>query len=197
MDKILIISLVFPIVFLSFLSSANGQSPNGKKILAIIASSDFRDEELLVPKGIFEEEGFKVVIASSSLETSSGTLGAEVKPDILIKDVKIDDYDVVIFVGGSGASEYWDSPIAHNIAKGALEKNKILAAICIAPVTLANAGILTGKKATVWASEVNRLISKGAFYTGSAVEVDGNIVTANGPTAASEFAEAIVKKLKK
>ncbi len=195
MDKILIISFILPTLIFGFVSSAKGQSPSGKKILAIIASSNFRDEELLVPKGIFEKEGFKVAIASSSLKTSRGMLGAEIKPDMLIKDVKVDDYDVIMFIGGSGASEYWESPIAHNIAKSALDKKKVLSAICIAPVTLANAGILKGRKATVWASEANMLVKKGASYTGSSVEVDGDIITANGPAAAKEFAEAILKKL--
>ncbi|MFH1867359.1 MAG: DJ-1/PfpI family protein [Candidatus Omnitrophota bacterium] len=196
MDKIFMISLLLPMLIFSFISSANGQSPNGKKILAIIASSNFRDEELLVPKGIFEEEGFKVVVASSSLEASRGMLGAEIKPNILIGDVNVDDYDAVIFVGGSGASEYWDNEIAHKIAKDTLGKKKLLAAICIAPITLANAGVLNNKRATVWFSEANKLAGKGASYTGSVVEVDGDIITANGPTSASEFAEAIVKKLK-
>jgi protease I len=34
---------------------------------------------------------------------------------------------------------------------------------------------------------------KGATYTGNPVEVDGHIVTANGPEAAEEFAQAVVK----
>ena len=193
MNKDIILLGVMPLLIFSFVSSANGQGPNNRKILAIIASSDFRDEELLVPKGIFEKQGFEVIIASSSLKPSRGMLGAEVTPDILIREVNIDEYGAVIFIGGSGASEYWNNPIAQNIAKDALEKKKVLAAICIAPVTLANAGVLSGKKATVWASEANRLVKKGASYTGSAVEVDGNIITADGPASASKFAEAIIK----
>ena len=73
---------------------------------------------------------------------------------------------------------------------------KIIAAICIAPVTLANAGILNGKKATVFPSGKNDLIRNGAKYTGDSVTVDGNIITANGPMAAEAFGKKIVEMLK-
>ncbi len=167
----------------------------GKKILIIIASNGFRDEELQVPKGILEGEGAEVTLASSSLKESTGMLGATAKPDVLIGDVKASDYDAVIFVGGRGAQEYWNDSKAHEIARDTLEKGKLLGAICIAPVTLANAGVLEGKKATVFSSEVGKLQQKGATYTGAGVEVDGNIITAAGPPNAKEFGEAFVNAL--
>ncbi len=169
----------------------------GKKILMIIASNNFRDEELQVPKEIFEREGAKVTIASSSLKESRGVLGATAKPDVLIGDVEAQDYDAVIFVGGGGSSEYWEDSKAHEIVRSTLEKGKLLGAICIAPVTLANAGVLNGKKATVWNSEAGKLSRGGATYTGAGVEIDGDIITANGPQSAKEFAEAFVNALTK
>jgi protease I len=39
------------------------------------------------------------------------------------------------------------------------------------------------------------LEKKGVKYTGRNVEVDGKIVTANGPEAAEEFGKAILKLL--
>ncbi|MDI6703831.1 MAG: DJ-1/PfpI family protein [bacterium] len=169
----------------------------GKRVLMIIASHNFRDEELELPKEVLEKEGVKVEIASSTLRESRGMRGMKVKPDILISDVNVEEFDAVIFIGGIGAKEYWDSEVAHKIAKKAVRSNKVLGAICIAPVTLARAGVLENKKATVWSSEVGRLKEKGAIYTGKGVETDGNIITANGPSAASEFGKAIVKALRR
>ncbi|MFH1562812.1 MAG: DJ-1/PfpI family protein [Nitrospirota bacterium] len=166
-----------------------------KKVLMIIASSNFRDEEYLVPQGIFKSQGIEVVTASSSLGTSRGVLGVKVKPDIIITAVKVADYDAVIFVGGNGSSEYWESKTAHNIAQEAVAQNKVLAAICIAPVILANANVLKGKKATVFVSETGKLKAKGVNYTGADVQIDGNIVTGNGPQAAEKFAQSIVNLL--
>ena len=105
------------------------------------------------------------------------------------------DYDAVVFVGGVGAQEYWADSTAHAIAKAAVDSGKVLGAICIAPVTLGNAGVLSGKRATVWSSERERLEAGGAVYTGADVEVDGRVVTASGPGAAKEFGKRIATLL--
>jgi protease I len=112
-----------------------------------------------------------------------------------LKDVKADEYDVVVFVGGSGAKEYWNDLTAHSLAKSAAEKGKLVCAICIAPVTLANAGLLEGKKATVWKGNATALKQKGATYTGADVETDGKFITADGPESAAKFGRAIVRAL--
>ncbi|MCM8779610.1 MAG: DJ-1/PfpI family protein [Candidatus Omnitrophica bacterium] len=167
-----------------------------KKAVMVVAQNGFRDEELLEPKKVLEDGGIKVIIASRSTKPAKGMLGAVVKPDISLEQISVNEFDAVIFVGGSGSSEYWDNSQAHKIAQEAMAQGKVLAAICIAPVTLAKAGLLRGKKATVWASEAGQLKAYGAFYTANAVEQDGKIVTANGPSAAREFGETIAKMLK-
>lgn len=166
-----------------------------KKVIMIIAQENFRDEELLQPKEVLEKNGIEVKIASTSLNPASGMLGVKVKPDILLKDVNLKEFAAVIFVGGIGSGQYWDDPVAHRLAKEGINTDKIVAAICIAPVTLAKAGILKGKRATVWSSEAGQLKAAGANYTGRAVEKDGNIITASGPTTAREFGEELVKAL--
>jgi protease I len=188
--------ILLGLIFIILISFSIGLSKSDKKILMIIASQNFRDEELLIPKKLFEKEGYSVVIAGTSLKPAKGMLGAVVTPQILIDQVKVDEYDAIVFVGGVGAKEYFNNSIAHKIAKEAVSKNKILAAICIAPRILAEAGVLKGKKATVWVSEEKILEEKGANYTGKLVEVDGNIVTGSGPQAAEEFAKIIIKLLK-
>jgi protease I len=167
----------------------------GKSILMIIAHQNFRDEEYKEPRQVFEARGAKVTVASSSLEVAKGMLGAQVKPDLLLKDVAVSDYDAIVFVGGSGAQEYWNDPVAHAIAQEAVAQGKVLAAICIAPTTLAKAGVLKGKKVTAFSSEAGALKACGANYTGASVERDGLLITANGPQAATEFAEEIAKAL--
>jgi protease I len=72
----------------------------------------------------------------------------------------------------------------------------ILAAICAAPSILANAGLLKGKTATSFPDEGENLKAKGANFTGQGLEIDGRIITADGPAHAKQFGEAIVKALK-
>ena len=165
------------------------------KVLMIIAPRNFRDEELFHTKEELESSGNSVTIASTTIDTATGMLGGTAKPNMTINDVNVDDYDAFVFVGGTGSSIYFNNPKAHEIARTANEKGKLLGAICIAPSTLANAGLLRGKKVTSYPSEESNLRSKGANYTGSPVEKDGNIITADGPSSAREFGRMIAKSL--
>ena len=193
----MILILLFTAYALGVASYAQSGGVEGmKKAVMIIAQDGFRDEEFFLPKEILEKQGIEVKVASTALTQAKGMLGAEVKPDILVSDIDVTDFDAIIFVGGIGASQYWDDPIAHKLAQEAYNRNKIVAAICIAPVTLARAGILKGKRATVWSSEAGNLRSAEANYTAKPLEKDGNIITASGPIAAREFGEEIVKALK-
>lgn len=165
-----------------------------KKVLMVVSRKDFRDSELFEPKELFEGRGIAVKIASSA-DQAKGSAGAAIKPDLALKDVNPEDFDAVVFVGGNGAAEYWDDPTAQQLARRAGRDNKVVAAICIAPVILARAGVLKGKHATVWYSEAGELESCGAVYTGNGTEADGRIVTASGPEQSREFARRIIAVL--
>ena len=163
----------------------------------IIAPENFQDKEFFEPKEIFEEEDFEVIVASKFVKVAKGMGGRETEVDLSLEQVKTDEYDAVVFVGGSGAVRYQEDNEALRIAK---ESKKVLAAICIAPTILAYAGVLEGKKATVWnedGKQGNLLESKGAEFVDESVVVDGKLITGNGPEAAREFGEKIVKVLKK
>jgi protease I len=183
--------LIIPLIAFSLLKGALGQIPE-KKAVMIIPSKGFWCEELMTPKEIFEQNGILVTIASSATKEAKSIFGIGIKPDIVLNKLKENLYDVIIFVGGEGAVQYWDDPLAHRLVKKALKQGKILGAISIAPVILANAKVLRGKRATVWPTLSNRLKWAGALYTGNPVEVDGNIVTANSPDSAEEFAKTIL-----
>jgi protease I len=164
-----------------------------KTIALVIADKNFRDEEYQHPKDVLVAAGFKVITACTTTKTVVGKLGLEVKPDMLVMDLIIDQIDALIFIGGGGAEQYFNDIIAHQLLKSAQEKGKIYGAICIAPVILANAGLLQDKKATVFSSEIETIKKAGAIYSTDDVVVDGKLVTANGPAAAKRFGEAIVK----
>lgn len=166
------------------------------QVLMVIAAQDFRDEEYDRPRQILEGEGASITVASTSLNPAKGVRGMVIKPDVLIEDVNLENYQAVIFVGGAGSREYFDDPVAHSIARQMFDDHKIVSAICIAPVILANAGLLANKKATVYSSEINALRAKGANYTGAPVEKEGNIITAIGPEAAELFGKTLVEALR-
>jgi protease I len=125
----------------------------------------------------------------------TGMLKKTIMPDMLVSDAVAKNYDSIIFVGGTGMSKYFNDPIMLSLAKQFYAQGKVVAAICIAPVILANSGILKGKKATVSESMANNLTIQGAEYISQSCVVDGKVITANGPAASKEFAKEIIKLL--
>jgi protease I len=176
------------------------ESMNARSVLFVIAHENFQDNEFGIPRDILKAKGCKIVVASSGSSTATGALGGKVTPDISLDEAlsRIDEFNAVIFIGGGGASEYFNSPVAHQIARDAKD---VVAGICIAPVILANAGVLDGKKATVWddgkGTQKKLIESKGAVFVSQPVVVDGKLVTANGPSAAKLFGERIAELLAK
>jgi protease I len=162
-----------------------------KKVLLVIASKDFRDEELFHTKEEIEKKGNKVVIASTTKSEVKGMLGGVATPDILLDSVNVEDYNAIIFIGGMGSSEYWESKKAHQILNQAYKENKLVGAICIAPTTLLNAGLLNGTKFNSWESEVEKIKENGGIHEEKSVVVDKNVITANGPDAARSFGQKI------
>ena len=166
-----------------------------KKAVLIIASRSFRDEELFETQKELEKANVDTVIASTKTGVIKGMHRGKAEAAMLINDIVVDDYDAIIFIGGSGAREYFDNSVALNIARQAARKKKVLAAISIAPSVLANAGVLDGVRATCFSTERFKLKKGGAQYTGADVEQDGLIITGKGPRAANEFGKAIANAL--
>jgi len=168
----------------------------------IIASRDFRDEEYFVPYEIFQKAGAEITTASSKTGMILGVMGGEAEATLNIKNVKTEDFDVVIFVGGDGAQEYFENKEAHRIAQEFYNAKKTVGAICIAPVILAKAGILKDKTATVWSSTLDKtgpkaLTQGGCAVSQNTIEKSDNIITGRDREASEEFARKIVVELNK
>ncbi|MFC1663632.1 DJ-1/PfpI family protein [Patescibacteria group bacterium] len=171
-----------------------------KLILMIIAFRDFRDEEYFIPKEILERAGAEIKTASNKFGKAIGVEGGETEIDFLISNVNPVDFDALIFVGGSGCLSNLDNETSYSISRETILQDKVLASICISPVILAKAGVLKGKRATVWTSPMDKsaiktLEENGAIYQNEPVVIDGKIITGEGPAAASQFGEKIIKAL--
>lgn len=177
------------------LSEKDSKSIKGKKIAMIIPFIHYDSMELNPPKEMFETEGAIVTIVSSERGSATGTLGAKIEVDVVIEELNVADFDAIVFIGGMGVLKYLNDPAAHEIAQQAIEQNKVLAANGWAPVILGNAGVMQGKRATVYSGGSARLEQKGCIYSPDPVVVDGNIITAKGTAEAEEFAREIITAL--
>lgn len=166
-----------------------------KTAVMIVANQNFRDEEFEEPYAALTAAGVQVTIAAGCKGPARGTLGKAITASVALPDVDPARYDLVVFVGGAGAQVYFADPEAHRIARGAAENKKVLAAICIAPAILAQAGVLKGHKATAFPSVEKILANGGATVVRQDVVIDGTLITAPGPQAAAAFAKALVAAL--
>jgi len=167
----------------------------GKRVAFIIARRRYEEHELSEPKRLLMDAGAEFAVFSSTGGLATGMNGGQVNSTRPIRELSVTDYDAIIFIGGNGSVEYWHDADAHRIACQAAAANKIIAAICYAPVSLANAGILKGKRATVFKGEEHRIAGRGAVVLKEPVVIDENLITAEGPEVAQEFGEAIVTAL--
>jgi protease I len=165
------------------------------KIALVIAQEGFRDEEYFDTKKAVETKGVSVLTVSREAGNASGKLGGTATADVSIKNADLSGFDGVFFIGGPGASEYFHDDMAHALLRSAFGAGKLIGAICAGPATLAYAGLLKGKKATSFSGVADILKSFGAVFTGKDVEIDGDLITADGPASAEKFGLAIADVL--
>jgi protease I len=164
---------------------------DGKRALFVIYDL-YEDNEYGIPRAILEDLGVAVTVASLTTEVTRGLAGTQVQPDALLADVHGGDYDAVVFVGGMG---YRIGDLeGQRIAWEAAEGRKVVAGICLGPLTLAKAGVVEGKRVTT-AKMPEAMEEAGAIVTSAGVERDGNIITCSGPDHARLFGEAIAVAL--
>jgi protease I len=169
------------------------------KALIILIPEGFRDEEFAVPRDLLKKAGFSVTVAGLAPGESKGARGMKATPEKLLSEIKDADYDAIILPGGGGAKKHlFNNREILDLIRRYNDADKIVAAICLSGAVLANAGILSGRNATVFSTPETISIFKrsGVFYMGDGVFSDGNIITASGPEYAEEFAQKIVEMLK-
>jgi protease I len=169
------------------------------KVQLVAAQDGFEDNELFVPEDIFSDAGAYVDIASNSTAMARGLHGGEVEPDIAISRIYVDSLDALVIAGGSGAIPcLWANPDILDKVREASAQGKIIGAIGLAGVVLAQAGILKGKRATTSRDSLATAEYRrhGVDYEDVDIVIDDNIVTARGVEDAKMLANMIVDMLK-
>ena len=154
----------------------------------------FEEIEFSTIVDILRRAGIAVTVAGLKEEGINGAHGIRVTPDTLIDKVSADDFDAIVLPGGNpGYVNLGKSEKVLNLVRGMHEKNKYVTAICAAPSVLAKAGVIQGKRATIFPGMEGTLT--GAQHSKERVVVDGRIITSQGPGTAIEFAIKLVEVL--
>jgi 4-methyl-5(b-hydroxyethyl)-thiazole monophosphate biosynthesis len=132
-----------------------------------------------------------VTVAALRASPVTGSHAIRVEADASLDAVQGDVFDAVVLPGGPAAQRLRDDERVKAVVRRLAEEGRLVAAVCAAPIVLEAAGVLTGKRATVYPG--NRLPS--AEQVEERVVVDGSIITSRGPGTALEFALAVVERL--
>jgi protease I len=166
----------------------------GKKVLMVIPHTQFRDEEFFEPKKILEDEGAKVVVASTTAKLCRGMKGGVAQAEVAIGDAKADDFAGIVLCGGSSVPEFfWNDKKLQELVAAMASAGKLVAAICLSTVVLAKAKLLAGREATVyWLPQaLEELKTAGAKYVPETLLIQNNIILAEGPPDSQRFGQAI------
>ena len=176
------------------------------KVAFVIAPLNFRDEEFFVPYDYFRKHGICSNVYSLATECV-GMLGMRVKNvwsvRRLIESLRRHKYTLVYFAGGSGILNVYKNPDYLEVAKLALSNSYAVAAICLAPMIIAETGQVSGKKLKVFACSpsLDLFKEKKVEYAGEGVgktKLSNTILyTASGPKWAEKFARLLYEEVLK
>lgn len=169
------------------------------KVLIIVSQENFQPAEYMDTRQELEKAGIEVKVATAFGRKAYASDGTSLHPDFAFKNVNLDDFKAIAVIGGPGALSLGRNADFLKFIQEADAKEKIIAAICVSPLNLAKAGLLRGKKVTVWCdlgkTQAREIAGYGAQYVNEPVVVDGRFITANGPNAAKDFGKKIAEVL--
>ena len=167
------------------------------KVIIAVAMKNYQQRELWPVYNTFEAEGFDITVAGSEIGTAAdGGDSIETEEEFSGLDGK--DFDGIVIIGGSGVKTLWDNQALLKLINQVYESGGVAAAICLAPLTLANAGVLKEDDSACWYSSADintKMKALGIIDTKQDVTVCGRIVTGNGPDAAKQFADEVALAL--
>ena len=162
-----------------------------QKILMILAEG-FEETEAIAVADVLRRAGLDLTLAGLTAQLVTGAHKIAVKADCTLAEIKPVDFDAVVLPGGMpGSTHLRESEAVMQAVKTVYGKGGIAAAICAAPIALARAGVLDGKKITAYPG-FEQYFEK-SDYTGLLTQVDGRVITGKGAGAAFEFAARIVE----
>jgi 4-methyl-5(b-hydroxyethyl)-thiazole monophosphate biosynthesis len=144
---------------------------------------------------LLRRAGIEVVTAGLKPGIVKAGRGVQLVPDVTLDVALQDEFDMVVLPGGMpGASHLKNDARILDLLKRMAAAGKYTAAICAAPMVLAEAGLLKGKQATSYPGFLDAV--PGVTVGSAAVVQDGKVLTSRGPGTAMDFALALVETLK-
>ena len=148
--------------------------------------------EVMYPYQRLREEGYEVHIAALTkkklhfvvhdfepgYDTYTEKPGYSWNADISFADVDPNQYAAVVIPGGRAPEYIRNNAHVQRIVKHFFEQDKPVAQLCHAPLVLAAAGVLKGRKTAAYPALEPDVKAAGAQYVDSEAVIDGVMVSA-------------------
>ncbi len=125
-----------------------------------------------------------------------------VTPEALISEISLDDFDALAIPGGFEEADFYVDGFSEEfqqIIRHFDTHKKPIATICVAALTVANSGVLTGRKATTYqfpeSIRLQQLHDFGVDVQTERIVIDDNIITSGNPGTAFDVAFLLLEKL--
>lgn len=171
---------------------------NGKKV-AILVEQGFEQVEMTQPKQALEQAGARTQIVSpqkGKVKSWEHTdWGSEYPVDVQLDQARPEDYDALLLPGGVMNPDYLRrNEKAQEFVRAFFDAGKPVAAICHAPWTLIDTGVVSGRAMTSYPSLKMDLINAGANWVDQEVVVDNGLVTSRNPDDIPAFNKKMVEE---
>ncbi len=164
------------------------------KTVCVLLANGFEEIEAITILDVLRRAELDVASVGVGGTEVCGAHGIVVHADLALAAIGGRRWDLVVLPGGlPGATNLRDSKGVQALIKEQHARGGMLGAICAAPIALAAAGVLAGRRATSYPGFGDQLV--GATYSEECVVVDGNIVTSRGPGTSLSFALRLVAEL--
>lgn len=165
--------------------------------VCVLVEQQYQEMEVWYPVYRLREAGCKVTLVGPEAgQTYPSKLGYPAKSDKAAKDVRADDFDVIVVPGGFAPDFLRRHEAVVRLVSDMAEQGKVVAAICHGPWVLCSTQALKGKKATCFFAIKDDVSNAGAKYMDAEVVRDGNLITSRKPDDLPAFLQAILQAAK-
>ncbi len=157
----------------------------------------FEEIEAVTVIDLLRRAGINVVTASlTQRHQVTGSRQIVLTADSLLDEVVEATFDMIVLPGGQpGTNNLKQDARISALLQKQRNTNQYIAAICAAPLVLANAKILNQHRATCYPGAINQEDWPEIALTDETVVVDDRIITSKGPGTAMDFALVIIEVL--
>jgi 4-methyl-5(b-hydroxyethyl)-thiazole monophosphate biosynthesis len=151
----------------------------------------FEEIEAVTIIDVLRRAGLKVVTAGIAVGPVRGAHGIVVAAEAALAGIDPARVRMVVLPGGMpGAAHLTEDEHVQRIVRGVAAHDGYTAAICAAPMALAAADVIRGRRVTCYPGFESHLV--GGVVVDDRVVVDGTLITSRGPGTSLEFALTLV-----